>query len=219
MVLRSDVCKLAIGLILTSSGVVWAQESKGDGGADAAGEPLGIKVGAGYSLWIGDLDFECRTSTEVTEYDVKAMNGAQVFGLMEVSEGWSARLAGDFLFGSDMNAIIGSLGVVYTPAGLLREIMDEFRDAPVDMSFRASVLFGRLDYGDVEGDFDPGLGFEAGLSFRWGLDEILDGLGISLDIAGRYIRFEFDADDTVVEADDEVGGFGLSVVAGISYSF
>lgn len=177
----------------------------------AAGDELGIRVGAGYSLWLSDLDFRCESTTKIVDVECSSMSGVEIFGQMEVVEEWSVRLGGDFLFAVDMDCLVGSLSAVYTPLDGL--------DSPMEVHFRAGILLGSLDMKDVDGDFDPAVGVEAGFGFSYGLDEYLDGLRFQAEAMFRHLRFDFDRDETVTKSDDSIGGFGGRLTLGFVYKF
>lgn len=177
----------------------------------AAGEELGIRVGASYSLWLSDLNFRCESTTKIVDVESSSMSGVEIFGQMQVVEEWSVRLGGDFLFAVDMDCIVGSLSAVYTPLDVL--------DSPMEVHFRAGILLGSLDMKDVEGDFDPAVGVEAGLGFSYGLDEYLEGLRFQAEAMFRYLKFDFDRDETVTKSDDSIGGFGGRLTLGFVYKF
>jgi len=204
---------LAFVLVAAVASAAWAQDADKPAQPEEAGqsEPVGVQLGAAYSLWITDLDFRSESPTEIIEYEGMSLMGVQVFGSTDIVEEWQIRLAGDFLFGVETDAIVGSLGVVYTPADLLEE--------PLTLSLRAAFLFGRLEMKDVAGDFDTGYGVEAGAGLNYGLDDVLEGLGIQVDLMLRYLKFSFSEDETALDADDGVGGFGVSLLAGLTYKF
>lgn len=205
---------VTVALVLAASAAAWSQEVKGKPAAPAnepAGEPLGITLGIGYSLWVSDLKFESESATTRVEYDLSSESGVEIFGQMEVDDEWSVRLGGEFLFATDVKTMLCTLGVVYTPAGLL--------DEPMDLHFRAGILFGSHDMTDVEGDFGTSVGVEAGVGLTYWIHEYVEGLGLQIEAMARYLKFDFDKDETVIKSDDEVGGFGVRFLAGVVYKF
>jgi hypothetical protein len=207
---------MVFALSLAASSASWAQEVKDKPAPKKAGEPapeerLGITLGAGYSLWVSDLKFESRSATQTVEYDMTSESGIEIFAQMEVAEEWSLRLGGEFLFGVDIKTMIGSLSAVYTPLDLM--------DEPVDLHFRAGLLFGSHEMQDLQGDFNTAVGVEAGVGLTYWIDEYVEGLGIQVEAMARYLKFDFDKDEAVTESDDEVGGFGVRFLAGFVYKF
>ncbi len=215
MNIRRMSLALAFAFSFAIASPAWAQEVKAkpaqEAGDVGAGEELGIAIGVGYSLWVTDLNFESRTATEIVEYEMSSLSGVEIFGQMEVAEEMSLRLGGDFLLGVDITAIVGSLGVVYAPADLLEE--------PCELYFRAGILLGSIDMSGLPGDFKPSVGVEVGAGLTYRLDEYVEGLGFQIEAMARYLKFDFDKDETVLESDDEVGGFGVRFLAGLVYRF
>jgi len=202
---------LITALLLAGTAAPAASAGDAQNEAAAEGEELGIRLGAGYSLWLSDLKFRCESPTQIVESDFSSLSGVEIFGQFEVVEEWSFRLGGDFLFGVDTRSLVGSLGAVYTPRDIL--------DPPLEASFRAGLLLGSFEIKDVEGDFDPAVGVEAGLGITHGLDEYLEGLMFQAEVMFRYLKFDFDRDATVTASDDSVGGFGVRLSAGFTYRF
>jgi len=213
MVIRRSAWCFAVVFALAAASTLCAQEAKDKPAAPepAEEEMLGISVGANFSLWAADLNFKSESTTRILEYELSSLAGVQIFGQMEVVDEWSVRLAGDFLFGNGASAILGSLGAVYSPQGLL--------DDPYGIHFRAAILFGTIELEDVEGDFDSGVGVEVGVGLTYRIDEYVEGLSFQVEALARYLKFDFSADTDVTQTDDEVGGFGLSLQVGFIYRF
>jgi hypothetical protein len=207
-------CLAVLALSMAASTTAWSQEVRPKPAApeqEVMEEPIGVTLGIGYSLWVADLKFQSETATHKVEYDLSAESGVEVFGQMEVADEWSLRLGGEFLFSTGVKTMLCTLGAVYSP----RDLMDE----PVDLHFRAGIVFGSHDMEDVQGDFETSVGFEAGVGLTYWLDEYVEGMGFQIEALARYLKFDFDEDPSVTVSDDSVGGFGARFLAGFVYRF
>ena len=200
---------LALGLAATPA-LSQERVSKRVGGpAPEIGKPS-VSGGLGYVAWLTDFDFEVRTATLAVENKAPGIQGVELFGLWEFEDGWSARLGIEASFGLEMDTLGVTIGMLWD-TGLLKE--------PWDAYARAAVLWSRLEMDGVPGDFEPGLGLEGGFGVTCALPSVSEGLALQAEVGMRWLAYEFDGDDGILSADDEVGGFGVRFLIGIDHRF
>jgi hypothetical protein len=173
-------------------------------------EPPKVAFATGYHFWMTGLDFSAATASTSIDIEAGALQGAELSAAWSFEESWSARLGLEAGFGLDMHALVASLGAAWRPGWL---------DAPWEASVRAAFLVGALDVEDVPGDFENGLGLEAGAGISRFLADWAPGLSVGAEVALRFLEFDFDGDPGVVRSDDAVGGFGVRLFLGLDYRF
>lgn len=176
----------------------------------AAPELLPLTVGLRANLWATSLDFEASTGAGAFQFDGTLLAGADVYGRAWISEYWAVEFHAEYGAGLDVEAIGGGASLLY---GLPLQ-RDEW-----EAHVRGGLLFATLEMEDAPGDFSPAVGIESGLGMEWHVGAWSGGFTFGADVAVRYVRFDFDADAGVLEADEAVAGFGARLLLGAELRF
>ena len=173
----------------------------------------GVVLGARYAVWIVDLDFEVSTPTELTRVRTESQSGAEIYFRHGLGQGWITEIGLEVTLGGDSEsqALVAGLSLQWQ--------IPILQESGLIPSLRAGVLYGTYEIDDVPGDFDSAIGFEGGIEIRWPLSPGAGGLSLDLAVLGRSLKFDFDADTGATAAENEIGGVGAIILAGLEYRF